>query len=38
MLDVFNKKQMHDRVITRNENASKDCNCNISMLLTSFDI
>jgi len=37
MIDVTNKKQMYDSVITGNQNASKDLNCIISMFLTSFN-
>jgi len=39
MVDVINKKQMYDSVITGKEkNASKDWNCIISMFLTSFNV
>jgi len=38
MFDVFNKKQMYNSVITWKQNASKDCNCIISMFLMSFNI
>ena len=32
------KKQKYDSVITWKENASKDCNCILSMFMTSFNI
>jgi len=38
IFDVFNKKQMHDSAFTRQENASKNWNCIISMFLMSFNI
>ena len=38
MIDIFNRKQMYDGVIKAKENVSKDCNCIISMFLTSFNI
>jgi len=38
MIDVFDKKQMPDSVITGNEYASKDWTCVISMILTSFNV
>jgi len=36
MIDVIDKKQMHDSVIMGKEYASKDWTCVISMFLTSF--
>jgi len=36
MIDVIDKKQMHDSAITGKEYASKDWTCVISMFLTSF--
>ena len=38
MVDVINKKQMYNSVITGKENSSKDWNCIISMFLTSFNV
>jgi len=38
MIDVIDKKQMYDIVITGKENASKEWNCTISMFLTSFNV
>jgi len=39
MIDVIDKKQMHDSVITGKEYASKDWACIISMFfLTSFNV
>jgi len=38
MIDVIDKKQMHDSVIVGNEYASKDWTCVISMLLTSSNV
>jgi len=38
MIDVIDKKQMPDSVITGKEYASKDWTCVISMLLTSFNV
>jgi len=38
MIDVINKKQMPDSVITGKEYASKDWTCLISMFLSSFDV
>jgi len=40
MIDLIfiDKKQMYDSVITGKENASKELNCIISMLLTSFNM
>jgi len=37
-IDVIDKKQMYNSVITRKENDSKDWNCIISMFLTSFNV
>jgi len=36
MIDVIDKKQMYDRVITGNENASIDWNYSKSLFLMSF--
>jgi len=38
IFDVFNKKQMYDRIITGKENASKNWNCILPMFLTSVNI
>jgi len=38
MIDVIDRKQMHDSVITGKEYASKDWTCAISMFLTSFNV
>jgi len=38
MIDVIDKKQMHDSVITGKEYASKDWTCVISTFLTSFNV
>ena len=38
MIDVSDKKQMHDRLIRGKENASKDWSCIISMCLMSFNV
>ena len=38
MIYAFDKKQMHDTVITGKEYASKDWACVISMFLTSFNV
>jgi len=38
MIDVIDKKQMHDSVITGKEYASKEWTCVISMILTSFNV
>jgi len=37
MIDVIDKKQMHDSVIMGKKYASKDWACVISMFLTSFN-
>jgi len=37
MINVIDKKQMHDSVNMGNEYASKDWTCVISMFLTSFN-
>ena len=38
LIDVIDKKQMHDSVITVKENASKEWNCIIRKFLTSFNV
>jgi len=38
MIDFINKKQMYESVITGKVNASKEWNCIVSMLLTSFNV
>jgi len=38
MIDLVDKKQMYDSVITGKENAPKKWNCIISMSLTTFNI
>jgi len=38
MIDVTDKKQMHDSIIMGKEYASKDWTCVISMFLTSFNV
>jgi len=38
MINVIDQKQMHDSVVTGEENASKEWNCIISMFLTSFNV
>jgi len=38
MINVIDKKQMYDSVITAKENASKEWNCIMSMFLTSFNV
>jgi len=38
MIDVIDKKQMYDSVITGKENASKEWHCIISMFLTNFNV
>jgi len=38
MIDVIDKKQMHDSVATRKEYASEDWTCVMSMFLTSFNV
>ena len=38
MIDVIDKKQMHDSVITEKEYASKDWTCVISMFLTNLNV
>jgi len=38
MVDVINKKQMYDSVITGKENSSKDWSYIISMFLKSFNV
>ena len=38
MIDVIDKKQMHDSVITGDEYTSEDWTCVISMFLTSFNV
>jgi len=38
MIDVIDKKQMHDSVVTGKVYASKDWTCVISMFLTRFDV
>jgi len=38
MFDIFDNKQMYDRVFKGEENGSKDWNCILSMFLTSYNI
>ena len=38
MIDVIDKKQMYDIVVTGKENVSKNYNCIISMLLINFNV
>jgi len=38
MINVIDKKQMYDSVISGKENASKEWNCIISMFLTGFNV
>jgi len=38
MIDVIDKKQMHDSVATGKEYASEDWTCVMSMFLTSFNV
>ena len=38
MIDIIDKKQMHNSVIMGKEYASKDWTCVISMFLTSFNV
>jgi len=38
MIDLIDKKQMYDSVITGKENASNEWNCIVSISLTSFNV